>query len=119
MHKTVLFVLATLGAATPALAAQSNGVDRTGYTAIVSGDLDMAERRLVAERRIFPERPELMLNLASVYHRTGRESAARALYAAVLDRPSVAMDLPSGAVVSSHDLATQALGRQSQLMATR
>jgi Flp pilus assembly protein TadD len=119
MRKTVLFILATLGAATPALADQSATTDRTGYTAIAAGDLSTAEQRIVAERKIFPQRPELMLNLASVYHRTGRESEARALYAAVLDRPAVAMDLPSGAVVSSHDLASRALARQSQQIATR
>ena len=119
MRKTVLFVLATLGAATPALADQSATTDCTGYVAIAAGDLSMAEQRIVAERKIFPQRPELMLNLASVYHRTGRESEARALYAAVLDRPAVAMDLPSGAVASSHDLASRALARQSQQIATR
>ena len=119
MRKTVLFVLATLGAATPALAGQSATTDRTGYTAIAAGDLSTAEQRIVAERKIFPQRPELMLNLASVYHRTGRESEARALYTAVLDRPAVAMDLPSGAVASSHDLASRALARQSQQIATR
>ncbi|WP_380779071.1 tetratricopeptide repeat protein [Sphingomonas sp. R86520] len=119
MRKTVLFVLATLGAATPALANPSASVDRTGYRAIAAGDLSTAERRIVAERRIFPQRPELMLNLASVYHRTGREPEARALYAAVLDRPAVAMDLPSGAVISSHDLANRALGQRAPQIATR
>ncbi|VVT18031.1 conserved exported hypothetical protein [Sphingomonas aurantiaca] len=119
MRKTVLFVLATLGVATPALAAPSATVDRTGYRAIAAGDLATAEQRIVAERRIFPQRPELMLNLASVYARTGRDSEARALYAAVLARPSVALDLPSGAVASSHDLANLALRRQAQQIATR
>jgi Flp pilus assembly protein TadD len=119
MRKSVLFVLATLGAATPALAGQSATVDRTGYTAIAAGDLSTAEQRIVAERKIFPQRPELMLNLASVYRRTGRESEARALYTAVLERPSVAMDLPSGTVMSSHDLASRALARQGQQLATR
>ena len=119
MRKTVLFVLATLGAATPALAAPSATVDRTGYRAIAAGDLAAAEQRIVAERRIFPQRPELMLNLASVYARTGRDSEARELYAAVLARPPVALDLPSGAVASSHDLANLALRRQAQQIATR
>jgi len=119
MRKTVLFVLATLGAATPALAAPSATVDRTGYRAIAAGDLAAAEQRIVAERRIFPQRPELMLNLASVYARTGRDSEARALYTAVLARPAVALDLPSGAVASSHDLANLALRRQAQQIATR
>ena len=119
MRKTVLFVLAALGAATPALAVPSAPVDRTGYVAIAAGDLALAEHRIVAERRIYPQRPELMLNLASVYHRTGRESEARALYAAVLDRPAVAMDLPSGIVMSSHDLANRALSARFQQIATR
>ncbi|HXH17196.1 MAG TPA: tetratricopeptide repeat protein [Sphingomonas sp.] len=119
MRKTVLFVLATLGAPTPVLAAPSATTDRTGYTAIAAGDLAAAEQRIVAERRIFPQRPELMLNLASVYQRTGRASAARALYMEVMERPAVAMDLPSGAVVSSHDLASRALGRRLQEIATR
>ena len=119
MRKTLLFVLATLGAATPALADRSATVDRTGYSSIAAGDLATAEQRIVAERKIFPQRPELMLNLASVYRRTGRESEARALYAAVLERPAVAMDLPSGAVSSSHDLASRGLARHGQQMATR
>ena len=119
MRKTVLFVLTILGTATPALAAPSANQDRTGYTAIAAGDLSTAEQRIVAERKIFPQRPELMLNLASVYRRTGRDSEARALYSAVLERPAVAMDLPSGAVVSSHDLASRALARQTQQIATR
>lgn len=119
MRKTVLFALAILGTATPALARSSATVDRTGYTAIAAGDLSAAEQRIVAERKIFPQRPELMINLASVYHRTGRDSEARALYSAVLERPAVAMDLPSGAVASSHDLASRALARQTQQIATR
>lgn len=119
MRKSVLFVLATLGAATPVLAAPSATVDRTGYHAITAGDLATAEQRIVAERKIFPQRPELMLNLASVYARTGRYSEARALYTAVLERPAVALDLPSGAVESSHDLANLALRRQAREIATR
>jgi Tfp pilus assembly protein PilF len=118
MSKTILFALASL-AATPALATPADTVDRTGYSAIASGNLATAEQRIVAERRIFPQRPELMLNLAAIYHRTGRDAEARALYAAVLERPSVAMDLPSGMVMSSHDLATRALRRQAPQMATR
>jgi hypothetical protein len=118
MSKTILFALASL-AATSAMAAPGETVDRTGYSAIASGNLTTAEQRIVAERRIFPRRPELMLNLAAIYHRTDRDAEARALYAAVLDRPSVAMDLPSGAVMSSHDLASRALRRQAPQMATR
>lgn len=107
-------IVALAGIATPALAA-----DRTGYRAIATGDLVTAEKRIVAERRIFPARPELMLNLAAVYRQTGREADARALYASVLAQRSVAMDMPSGTVASSHDIATRALGRPTVQVATR
>ncbi len=83
--------------------------DRTGYQAIVTGDLVAAERRLMAERRVFPNRPELMLNLAAVYARTGRTAEANALYAQVLARPASMLDMSSGRVASSHAVATKAL----------
>ena len=89
-----------LATVTPAVAGE-----RTATEAIQKGDFRAAERTLVAERRIFPERPELMLNLAAVYARTARPDAARVLYDDVLARDPVAMDMPSGAVVSSHDVA--------------
>ncbi len=99
---------------TPALAA-----DRTGYQAIAAGDFTVAAKRIEAERRIFPDRPELMLNLAVAYARTGRTSDARALYSEVLQRPEVAMDMPNGAIVSSHDVATRGLSRMTTTLATR
>jgi hypothetical protein len=114
MRAFSLIVLAAVSAATPTLAA-----DRSGYSQIAAGNLSDAEQRIVAERRIFPDRPELMLNLAAVYRNTGRDAQARALYAAVLDRPAVSMDLPSGAVASSHAVAQRALARFSPQMATR
>ena len=111
-----LIVLTLAGAAMPAV---SLAADRNGYAQIVAGDMAAAERRIVAERRIFPDRPELMLNLAAVYRQTGREPQARALYVAVLDRPAVGLDLLSGRVASSHDVAQRALARLSPQMATR
>jgi len=93
--------------------------DRTGYHAIAAGDLAGAEQRIAAERRIFPDRPELMLNLAAVYAGGGRLSDARALYAAVLDRPAVMMDMPNGSVRSSHYVATIGLTRLSPIASTR
>ena len=50
---------------------------------------------------------------------TGREADARALYKRVLERRDIAMDLPSGAVASSHDLARRALGVAPVQIATR
>lgn len=114
MRYLALLVLTLAGVATPALAA-----DQTGYQAIAGGDLAAAEQQIASELKIYPHRPELMLNLASVYRKTGREQMARDLYRDVLARRSVAMDMPSGAVVSSHDLAKRGLGQTMAVMASR
>ncbi|WP_374945207.1 tetratricopeptide repeat protein [Sphingomonas sp.] len=104
----------TVVMAVPGLAQAS---DRTATGAIVTGDYASAERVLVAERRIFPARPELMLNLATVYRQTGRESEAQALYADVLRRPDVLMDMPDQRTMSSHALAQVGLQRLTQVAA--
>lgn len=114
MRMMVAAVLVGAALATPAVAA-----DRTGYQAIAAGDFVAAAKRIEAERRIFPDRPELMLNLAAAYTRTGRMADARALYRNVLERPAVAMDMPNGAVLSSHDVATRGLARMTTMLATR
>ncbi|WP_375404028.1 tetratricopeptide repeat protein [uncultured Sphingomonas sp.] len=92
-----------------ALSAPIHAKDRTGYRAIATGDFARAERTLVAERRIFPNRPELMINLAAVYLRTGRAAEANALYSKVLTQPATLMELPSGRAVTSHQVASTAL----------
>jgi len=102
-----------------ALAGTAVAQDRNGYHAITAGEWQVAEQRLQHERRIYPDRPELMLNLAAIYGRTGRIAEARALYASVLDRRSVMMDMPDGVVRSSHDLAGRALNRLSPIAAAR
>ncbi|WCM29365.1 tetratricopeptide repeat protein [Sphingomonas sp. QA11] len=94
------------GAATAATAS-----DRTGFIAIKQGDFSTAERTLVAERRIYPSRPELMLNLAAVYRGTGRRDEARVLYEAVLARPNTLMDVTADRTAWSHTLATAGLSR--------
>lgn len=114
MRVIVAAMLAGACLTTPALAA-----DRTGYQAIAAGDFTTAAKRIEAERRIFPERPELMLNLAVAYAQTGRVADARALYRNVLAEPAVAMDMPDGAVLSSHDVATRGLSRLTTTIATR
>lgn len=98
-----------IGLAMIAATAPAQYKDQTGYRAIAAGDFAAAERMLVAERRIFPDRPELMLNLAVVYSRTGRTDDARALYARVLERPAKELEMPSGRAAWSHDLARTAL----------
>ena len=92
-------------------AAPAAAKDRMGLQAIASGDFGAAERTLVAERRIFPGRPELMLNLAAVYRQTGRVAAARDLYTEAASAPDVMLALPNGGTASSRDLASAALAR--------
>lgn len=91
--------------------------DFNGASQILRGDYAGAERIIVAQQRMFPTDPDLMLNLALAYQRTGRAAEARALYQAVLSRPDEPMDLPGAArPKSSHALATIGLahndGRQ-------
>ncbi|UVO51834.1 tetratricopeptide repeat protein [Sphingomonas sp. SUN019] len=105
MRTIVAAATLSLMVASPALADSTAPRDRTGYRAIAAGDLALAERDLVAERRIFPQRPELMLNLAAVYARTGRVAEARALYDAALNAPAVELDISGGKVATSHEVA--------------
>ena len=106
-------MMLAVGALTAVVAATApaSARDRTGFQAIATGDLASAERTLVAERRIYPDRPELMLNLAAVYAKTGRSVEAAALYRAAALAPEVAMQMPNGAVVSSRDVAQRGQGR--------
>ncbi|MDR6852021.1 Flp pilus assembly protein TadD [Sphingomonas sp. BE123] len=91
-------------------AAQAQVADQpNAHRAIAAGDYDLAERHLLAEQRIFPERPEVLLNLAAVYARTGRVAEARALYQQVLARKAVAMDVADGQVAASHVVAQRGL----------
>lgn len=99
-----LFHIAT-AASLLAIAAPALSQEYTAYRAIAAKDYAAAERRLVALRRGAPDRPELMLNLAAVYAKTGRGALARDLYVEVLRRPALLMDMPSGRVASSHAVA--------------
>ncbi|MET3827363.1 MULTISPECIES: tetratricopeptide repeat protein [Sphingomonas] len=101
-------VAAMVAVSSPALAQD----DFNGATQILQGDYASAERIILAQQRMFPTDPDLMLNLAVAYQRTGRTSEARALYRTVLSRPDEPMDMPSATVPrSSHALANAALGR--------
>lgn len=102
--RTLLFLGLAASLAAPAIAS-----DRTGYQAIATGDYQKAEEELLVERRIFPRRPELMINLAAVYARTGRKAEAAALYRTALNSAAVDMALPDGNVSSSHIVAQRGL----------
>jgi hypothetical protein len=115
MMRMPLIALVAAMVSTPALAS-----DRLGQQQIAAGDLHGAEATLVAERKIYPQRPELMLNLAAVYQQTGRTAAAQDLYRQVLDRPDVSLLTPSGGAQSSHLIAERGMARLTPLtLATR
>ena len=78
---------------------------RVSHAAIMSGDLRSAEQVLDAERRIFPKRAELLLNLAAVYARSNRANEAVALYDQVLGGEDAMMDVSEDRTVSAHAVA--------------
>lgn len=101
-------VLAAPLALVPAVQAQS--VEQpNAHLAIAAGNYADAERELLAEQRIFPARPEIMLNLAAVYARTGRVAEARALYHRVLALKPVGMDVADGQTIPSHAVAQRGI----------
>ena len=112
-----MMVAAVVGVLTLGGAAQAS--ERTAYAAIASGDLAKAEQTLNAERRIFPDRPDLMLNLAAIYAQTGRADAARDLYRSVQASSPILMRMPSGATVSSHAVAERGLEKLTPTFASR
>lgn len=103
----VLLAAAPLVAALPAQAQES----AVAATQISQGDLAAAESALLAELRIHPGRPELLLNLAAVYAKTGRTGEARGLYTKVLSKDDVLMDLSVDRTAGSHMLAQRGLRR--------
>lgn len=110
-------VVLAFAAAAPA-SAQTIGFN--GAEAIARGDYARAERTIDQSRRMFPELPELMLNLALVYRHTGRFDQARALYREVLRRPDTEMDVSvRGETASAHAVATAGLASIQERLATR
>lgn len=101
-------VLAAPLAFMPAAQAQDRE-DPYAQVAIQSGDYAVAERKLLAEQRIFPAKPEVLLNLAAIYTKTGRHSEARVIYNRVLELDPVAMDVADGQVAPSHLIANRGL----------
>ena len=114
LSKIVLAVAITAGAAGAGSTHAFNGA-----APIARGDYAAAEREIVAQRGLFPNDTDLMLNLATVYLRTGRPEAARRVYQAVLAQPDEEVVLRDATSVRTHALASAALGRLPMQVALR
>lgn len=101
--------LAAAGIASGAGAADFTQADHNGAPEIARGDFAKAERVLIASRQVSPRDPELMLNLAMVYAKSGRADAARIMYRQVQAQPDEEMLMSGGNAVSSHALASAGL----------
>lgn len=94
-----------------AVPAHAQDTTAAASAAITNGAYAKAEKALLQELRIHPNRPELLLNLAAVYASTGRERDARAIYNRVLAQDDVLMDLPTAQTAGSHAIAQTGLRR--------
>lgn len=115
MAVRLMSLAAAAGIMVAAPACAQDRAVRAAHDAIAVGDLGHAERLLTAEQRIFPHSPEVLINLAAVYGRTGRSQQASALYREVLTREDVLLDLSAENTVSSHAIAEAGLRRVSSL----
>lgn len=108
---------ACAGAAAPVEVGYSPG--SLGYAAIVSGDLQSAERQL-GSGKVAADDPARLLNLAHVYGKTGRIPAAAQLYRQVLaGRTDPLLALRSGEPARAKDLAAAGLERLNAEYASR
>lgn len=97
----------------PAAMAQGAHAQEGSYAAhaIASGQLGEAERILQPISLADANDPARLINLATVYARTGRYDAARTALDRVRTLPDEQLDLENGRSYSSHMLAAAMLGR--------
>ena len=106
----LLSVFALAVSAAPISMAPAQADDqRVAYTEIAQSDYAAAEAKLARELRAHPYEPELMLNLAAVYAKTGRAQQARALYTRVLAQPQAEMGIAPNGSTWSHRVAQNGL----------
>ena len=91
-----------------------------GYEALMRADYSVAEQQIEARNGAAANDPARLLNLATVYLRTGRIANARALFEAVRDhRRHFALEMANGAVMDSREVARVALERMGETYAAR
>jgi Flp pilus assembly protein TadD len=94
---------------------EANAQDLNGFQKLQAGDYRAAELEIRQEMRLFPHDPDLLINLATVYVRTGRMAEARALYRDVLARADEELDVLNHGNASSHAVARLAISRTDQI----
>ena len=82
-----------------------------GAEYLARGDATGAERVIMAQQRLFPHDADLLLNLAAVYARTGRQAEARRMYQAVIAQPDEELDLAGRRTATAHLIAAEGLRR--------
>ena len=113
-------LLATVAALAFATAAQAGDLQGfAGAKEIARGDYVAAERFITGQQRMFPRDADLLLNLAHVYARTGREAEARQLYEQVRAQPDDMLDLSRQRTVRAHVLAAAGLRALDRQIAAR
>lgn len=113
-------LLALVGTALAATAAQASDLQGfAGAREIARGDYAAAERVIVEQQRLFPRDADLLINLAYVYARTGRQAEARRLYQQVAAQPDELLDLSGQRTAKAHRVAAAGLRRLDQQVAAR
>jgi Flp pilus assembly protein TadD len=114
-----MFRLMTAGVLLLGAATAAQAQDFAGAAQIMRGDLAGAERAIQAEQRLFPRDADLLLNLAYVYARTGRQAEARQLYRQVAAQPDELLDMPAQRTARAHAVAAMGLQRLDRQVAAR
>lgn len=83
-----------------------------GVQEILNADYAAAERRL-DDFRVHERDPGRLINLGSVFAKTGRTDAAVLHFQQVLEEESVDLILADGRTMPSHDIARMALNKLS------
>jgi Flp pilus assembly protein TadD len=113
-------LVAMVGVALVATATQASDLQGfAGAKEISRGDLVAAERVILEQQRMFPRDADLLINLAYVYARTGRQAEARRLYEQVSAQPDDMLDMSGQRRVKAHRVAAAGLRRLNQQVATR
>lgn len=113
-------LLVLVGAALFATGTQASDLQGfAGAKEIARGDYVAAERVILEQQRLFPRDADLLINLAYVYARTGRQAEARRLYQQVTAQPDEMLDMSGQRTVRAHRVAAAGLQRLDQQVAAR